>query len=341
MQSQLQEDGLSYRLAYKGFLKGHNGWVNCIKAGNEVNEKGETREFLLSGSRDSTLILWDLQEVVDGEETKEAGAPRRVMTGHSHFISDIDISQDSRFALSSSWDGTIRLWNLKNAETRKTFVGHDKDVLSVSFSPDNRQIASGSIDKNLKIWNIHGVCKFTVEQNQHTDWVSAVRYYYDMKRPIVISASWDRTIKVWDNTTMSLMHTFVGHKAQINCLDIASGTTFLASGGRDGKVNVWNLVEGKHLDECDAESPVNCVIFASRVLWVIIGTEDGIRVYHLPSKTFIDKFTAQDLDGNVRKGAKIGCTSLCFSKNSHHTLYAGFTDGYIRQLNIVPTSHGE
>merc|ERR1712054_660876 len=123
----------------------------------------------------------------------------------------------------------------------------------------------------MGIWNIQGVCKFTVEQNQHTDW-----------------ASWDRTIKVWDNTTMSLMHTFVGHKAQVNCLDIASGTTFLASGGRDGMVNVWNLVDGKHLDECDAESPVNCVIFATRVLWVIIGTEEGIKVYHLPSKKFID-----------------------------------------------------
>jgi WD40 repeat protein len=79
------------------------------------------------------------------------------------------------------------------------------------------------------------------------------------------------------------MHTFVGHKAQVNCLDIASGTTFLASGGRDGKVNVWNLVEGKHLDECDAESPVNVVCFAATFLSVIIGTEDGIRVYHLPS----------------------------------------------------------
>jgi guanine nucleotide-binding protein subunit beta-2-like 1 protein len=332
------EDGAQYRMSYKGFLKGHNGWVTCMKSGSEKQPDGSTKEFLLTGARDRSLIVWDLQDVSDADGSKEHGKPKKVMKGHSHFISDIDLSSDSRFALSSSWDGTIRLWNLAVGETRKTLFGHTKDVMTVAFSPDNRQIASGSIDKQIKIWNIQGVCKFTVEQNQHTDWVSCVRFYYDMKRPIVISASWDRTIKVWDNTTMSLMHTFVGHKAQVNCLDIASGTTFLASGGRDGKVNVWNLVDGKHLDECDAESPVNCVIFASRVLWVIIGTEEGIRVYHLPSKKFIDKFTADDLDGKQRRSAKIGCTSLCFSKENNNCLYAGFTDGYIRVLNITPIS---
>jgi WD40 repeat protein len=137
------------------------------------------------------------------------------------------------------------------------------------------------------------------------------------------------------------MHTFVGHKAQINCLDIANGTTFLASGGRDGKVNVWNLVDGKHLDECDAESPVNTVCFAAKVLSVIIGTEEGVRVYHLPSKKFVDSYTASKLSsstepsGKKESTTKIGCTSLCFSKESPNVLYAGFTDGFIRVLNVA------
>lgn len=331
-----KEEGLNKRLEFKGFLKGHNGWVTSIKAGNDAGD--DNNEFLLSGGRDSALIMWQLQDVADTDETKEAGIPKKIMTGHSHFVSDLDISQDSRFALSSSWDGTIRLWNLKTAETRKTLTGHDKDCLTVAFSPDNRQIASGAMDKGLKIWNIHGVCKFTVEQNQHTDWVSCVRYHDDVKRPIVISASWDRTVKVWDNATMTLMHTFVGHKAQINTLDLAAGAPYAASGGRDGMVNVWHYIEGRHLDEIDAESPVNCVLFVSDYLSLIIGTENGIAVYHLPSKKFIDHYTATDLDGNTRKSAKIGCTSLCRSKKNPSVLYAGFTDGYIRRLDIVSAS---
>jgi guanine nucleotide-binding protein subunit beta-2-like 1 protein len=183
-----------------------------MKIGEEEVAKDQYREFLISGSRDKTLMIWDLAEKSD-EEGAEMGRARKVLSGHSHFISDLDLSQDSRFCLSSSWDGSIRLWNLKTATTRKTLVGHTKDVLSVAFSPDNRQIASGAMDKHLKIWNIHGVCKFTVDQNPHNDWVSCVRYFHDVKNPIVVSASWDKTIKVWDNSVMALKHTFIGHKA--------------------------------------------------------------------------------------------------------------------------------
>merc|ERR1712127_188929 len=278
-----------YKLDYRGFLQGHNGWVTCLKVGEEEISKDTYREFLLSGSRDQTLMVWDLAERAEGDEDKELGKARKILTGHSHFISDVDISQDSRFCLSSSWDGTIRLWNLKTAQTRKTLIGHSKDVLSVAFSPDNRQIASGSVDKNLKIW---------------------------------------------DNSVMALKHTFVGHKAQINTLDLAPNTNFIASGGRDGKVNIWNLVEGRHLEEIDAESPVNVVLFASKLYWLVIGTEQGIKVYDLPNKKFIDRYEATSLDGKDRRAAQIGCTSLVWSKNQQ-SLYAGFTDGFIRVLQVV------
>jgi guanine nucleotide-binding protein subunit beta-2-like 1 protein len=93
---------------------------------------------------------------------------------------------------------------LKKGSTVKRFVSHTRDVLAVAFCPENRQIASGGRDKNLKIWNTVGECKFTVEQGAHNDWVSAVKFFQDAKTPLVVSASWDKTVKVWDNTTMTL-----------------------------------------------------------------------------------------------------------------------------------------
>ena len=57
-------------------------------------------------------------------------------------------------------------------------------------------------------------------------------------------------------------------------------------------------------------------------------------VYDLPNRRFVDRYKATDLDGNKRTQAKIGCTSLVWSKNQQH-LYAGFTDGFIRVLAIV------
>uniref|UniRef100_A0A493ST41 Small ribosomal subunit protein RACK1 n=1 Tax=Anas platyrhynchos platyrhynchos TaxID=8840 RepID=A0A493ST41_ANAPP len=91
------------------------------------------------------------------------GIPQRALRGHSHFVSDVVISSDGQFALSGSWDGTLRLWDLTTGTTTRRFVGHTKDVLSVAFSSDNRQIVSGSRDKTIKLWNTLGVCKYTVQ----------------------------------------------------------------------------------------------------------------------------------------------------------------------------------
>lgn len=55
-------------------------------------------------------------------------------------LQDVVISSDGQFALSGSWDGTLRLWDLNTGNTTRRFVGHAKDVLSVAFSVDNRQV---------------------------------------------------------------------------------------------------------------------------------------------------------------------------------------------------------
>lgn len=83
-------------------------------------------------------MIWDIVPRKDEDEEKEWGVPRKILKGHSHFISDIALSQDSRYCLSSSWDGTLRLWDLRKGCTKTRFVSHTKDVLAVAFSPDNR-----------------------------------------------------------------------------------------------------------------------------------------------------------------------------------------------------------
>lgn len=248
------------------------------------------------------------------------------------------LSQDSRYCLTSSWDGTLRLWDLRKGQTIKRFVSHTRDVLSVAFSPDNRQIASGGRDKNLKIWNTVGECKFTVDRDAHTDWVSNVKFHQDTKNPIVVSASWDKTIKVWDNTTMTLKHTFVGHKAQINSLDMAPKTSFLASGGKDGLAIIWNLVEGKFLGQTEVDCPINVVLFAPKNYWLVLGTDHGIKVWDLPSKEFIFEIKASPIDANrAKQQAPIACTSLAWNK-SGQLLFAGFNDGYVRVYKVVATA---
>jgi WD40 repeat protein len=106
------------------------------------------------------------------------------------------ISSDGAYALSSSWDKTLRLWELATGNTTRRFVGHTNDVLSVSFSADNRQIVSGSRDRTIKLWNTLGDCKYTITEKGHTEWVSCVRFSPNPQNPVIVSAGWDKLVKV-------------------------------------------------------------------------------------------------------------------------------------------------
>ena len=90
---------------------------------------------MLVACRDKSVIVWEVTR-----EEGTYGFAKRRLTGHSHFVEDVVISSDGQFALSGSWDSTLRLWNLKTGATERRFLGHTKDVLSVAFSVDNRQV---------------------------------------------------------------------------------------------------------------------------------------------------------------------------------------------------------
>lgn len=147
--------------------------------------------MLLSGSRDKSLIIWNLTR-----DESSYGYPKRSLTGHSHIVSDCVISSDGAYALSASWDKTLRLWELASGTTTRRFVGHTNDVLSVSFSADNRQIVSGSRDRSIKLWNTLGDCKFTITEKGHSEWVSCVRFSPNPQNPVIVSSGWDKLVKV-------------------------------------------------------------------------------------------------------------------------------------------------
>merc|ERR1711970_524622 len=136
-------------MTLKGSLAGHGGWVTQIATNPQFPD------MLISSSRDKSLIVWNL--------TKDAsayGLPMRRLKGHNHFVSDVVVSSCGQFAVSASWDKTLRLWDLERGITTTRFTGHKHDVLSVAFSADNRQIISAGRDKTITLWkNSNGLKK--------------------------------------------------------------------------------------------------------------------------------------------------------------------------------------
>jgi len=324
---------MSTSLRFRGILKGHNGWVTSIatpeiRRDNRDYNQSELENMIVSASRDKTILKWRLNR--GDEEPPEVGRALSSLRGHSHYVQDVILSKDGQYALSSSWDRSLRLWDLNFGTTSRLFVGHTGDVLSVAFSPDNRQIVSGSRDRSIKLWNTLGECKCSIE-DAHSDWVSCVKFSPNPLNPIVVSAGWDKIVKVWTLTKLFKIQTnLVGHTGYVNALTIAPDGSLCATGGKDGTCMLWDLNVGRHLYSLDAGDIINTLTFAPNKYWLCAGTDSGIKIFDLESKSGI-----QTLDKNndqeflAGEDSNPGCLSLSWSHDGQ-VLYAGYTDGLIR-----------
>ncbi|KAL0380140.1 UNVERIFIED_CONTAM: Guanine nucleotide-binding protein subunit beta-like protein [Sesamum angustifolium] len=257
---------------------------------------------------------------------------------------DVVLSSDGQFALSGSWDGELRLWDLQTGITARRFVGHTKDVLSVAFSVDNRQIVSASRDKTIKLWNTLGECKYTIQdQDAHSDWVSCVRFSPNTLQPTIVSGSWDRTVKIWNLTNCKLRSTLAGHSGYVNTVAVSPDGSLCASGGKDGVILLWDLAEGKRLYSLDAGSIINALCFSPNRYWLCAATESSIKIWDLESKSVVvdlkvdlkqeSELATEGTAPTSGKNKVIYCTSLNWSADGS-TLFSGYTDGVVRVWGI-------
>ncbi len=281
--------------------------------------------MLLSASRDKSLLIWNLTRT-EGEFAK----PKRALKGHSHFVSDVVISSDGQFALSGSWDKTLRLWDLTNGTSvREPFYGHTGDVLSVAFSADNRQIVSGARDKSIKLWNTLGECKYTLTEDGHTEWVSCVRFSPNTANPIIVSVGWDRLVKVWSVSNCKLRFNHIGHTGYLNTVTVSPDGSLCASGGKDGNAMLWDLNEGKHLYTLEAGNEIHSLTFSPNRYWLCAAASSSIKIWDLESKNVVDTLTIETpANGPVPK-----VISLAWSADGQ-TLFAGYTDNAIRVWTV-------
>jgi len=313
---------MTEQLTYRGQLAGHGGWVTAIAT------TSENPDMILTASRDKSILVWDLNR------TEESyGKMRRRLLGHSHFVQDVIISSDGQFALSGSWDGTLRLWNLTTGQTSRRFEGHSKDVLSVAFSSDNRQIVSGSRDKSIKLWNTLGECKFTIpDEDGHKEWVSCVRFSPSTANPLIVSCGWDGLVKVWNLTNCKLRTNLVGHTGYLNTVTVSPDGSLCASGGKDGVAMLWDLNEGKRLYSLEANDIIHSLVFSPNRYWLCAATEKCIKIWDLESKIVVGELQP-DLPPVGPKAKAHHAISLAWSADGA-TLFSGYTDNLVRIYTV-------
>ncbi|MCI0684104.1 MAG: WD40 repeat domain-containing protein [Gemmataceae bacterium] len=119
--------------------------------------------ILVSGCHDGKIRIFDLvkkalaKEITAHVQTK----PNNV----AHPVYTVAFSADGKQLLSSSFDKTMKLWDVASGNLVREFKafhekdfpkGHQEEVFTAAFSPDGKFVASGSggLERVIKIWNV-------------------------------------------------------------------------------------------------------------------------------------------------------------------------------------------
>ena len=329
-----------YSIEPLGVLEGHGGAVTSLVCG--TNEDGSI--LLISGSRDKTIIQWQLdfdgKEINykddEGNDCKKIlmGKPYKSFHGHNHFVSSLALSSDSTKLISGSWDKTIRLWDIPSCKSEQIFKGHTKDVLTVGFSDDERLIFSGGMDNSLKYWNTLGESKY--ENQSFKGWVSCILNFTKEKQKYIAVGSWDGTVHIF-NSEYNPERIIQGGEYAVTSLSADEEGEFLFIAYKDGTVKVYNFQIQKSEDDeknfkyvIDTGVDINCILFETKFFEMFaIGTSKGLQIRRIK----VDKKTKPIVFSDPKKGKAKACLSLTYDKAKNY-LFAGFADGTIKVYKI-------
>lgn len=156
--------------------------VKVLKDGDDTltpefcnhNEKQIIGKWIVSEGGNKTVEIWDLETgkpiktlgtktssrttTMSESKTKETAFGLMNYAGHLGLIKQQEetpaaFSQDGKYIVSSSTDGTLTVWDAESGGEVVAMTGHRDKINLVKFSPDGRQIISRSEDGTIIIWD--------------------------------------------------------------------------------------------------------------------------------------------------------------------------------------------
>lgn len=118
------------------FLRGHSHHVTAVSW-------SASGSLLASASEDQTVRVW------------REGMDAIVLPGHEAGVSCVKwVPNSDTMLISSSQDGSVRIWSAIKGECLRCIKRHTRDVISIAISPNGEYIASGGTDQTIDVSKI-------------------------------------------------------------------------------------------------------------------------------------------------------------------------------------------
>jgi WD40 repeat protein len=195
-------------------------------------------KYLVSGSGDSQhsandvfALIWDLSN---------PSAQPTQLTGHTDIIAGVDISPDNRWVATAAWDGSARIWDLKNSQSAHKVIKFDpvNRVIHVKFSADGKWLAAGSWNFQVQLQDMTKLNQEPFKLVGHKGRVFGVQFSPDSQW--LATAAEDNTIRLWNPSEPQAAPVILqGHNSAVGPLAFSADGHWLLSGSTDARL--WRV----------------------------------------------------------------------------------------------------
>jgi WD40 repeat protein/serine/threonine protein kinase len=232
---------LAAKIGQKGLIsKCKAAW--CVK---NIDFKGDSSAAIyVSFSQNAKFAVTSSKGIHEAYvwnlETREC----MQLKGHTDTIFAIAFSLVEMVVLTSSADGTVRLWDAKTGKCLRVLKCTGGDIRSIAFSPDGKTVITASTEGTARIWDIKkGVLSAVLLGHEGS--IHAVSFSPDGRH--VLTGSADLTAKLWGVRSGKCLQTLIEHTGDVDAVAFSSDGKFALTGSSDCTSKYWNLESGERL----------------------------------------------------------------------------------------------